>query len=703
MSGAGPSPVVLVGGSGFVGAAVAGVLTAAGREVTIVDRRPPSFGANEAGVRWLECDLLTDDGDLPEGEVVLLQGNGNPRVRWPWTLALDAPLATARLLERLRGRKVTLVSSVEVYGCASGTLTESTEPELPLDDAALAEWCEEAWRLARRPCQPWRVADHCRALAEADPPGRWVYGISKRAQELLLRAHLEPEQLTVLRLANTFGVGQERVVTLFTRAALRGQPLVVTEGVERSFLAVEDVGRALLADLPVGAYNLGHPPVPLLWVAETVQELLGSEVPITTRPRPESDSSGAVAAEALQGVGFSLTPLREGIADFVDRFSEETVPVFSPPLPVVVPPRSPRPDVLADRQQQVLWSGVVKHGNRWTRALEAEMRECLELPDEAMLLLTTSGTEALRLAVAGTVGPAPSLGATALMPSFTFPATAEALIQLGYLVRFVDVDEASWNLDPAALEAALGEEPEARVVVAVDTFGNPCDYEALDEVCERFGVTLIGDSAAGLGSRRDGRPLATQAAAHVFSMSFAKVISAAGAGGAVAFRERPRWSEEAGWTRSALMDEMHAVAALEQLEMLEELVERREEVARLYEEAIAGTPGIAVQRVAAGDRHSRVHWVMGAAGAEHAERLRGRLDDLGVGTGNYFRALHLKSRGPSPDLLPITERLHDGAVALPMSSELTPEQAQGVAAACAEALAAFPAAEGQAIAPTGEG
>jgi dTDP-4-amino-4,6-dideoxygalactose transaminase/nucleoside-diphosphate-sugar epimerase len=703
VSAAGPSPVVLVGGSGFVGAAAARELTAAGREVTIVDRRPPSLGAGAAGVRWLQRDLLGDDEELPEGEVVLLQGNGNPRVRWPWTLALDAPLATARLLERLQGRAVTLVSSVEVYGSASGTLGEDTEPELPLDDAALAAWCEEGRRLARRPCLPWRVADHCRALAEADPSGRWVYGMSKRAQELLLRAHLEPGQLTVLRLANTFGVGQERVITLFARAAMRGRPLVVTEGVERSFLAVEDVGRALHADLPPATYNLGHPPVPLLRVAETVRDLLGADVPITTRPRPGSDSSGAVTAEALREAGFCLTPLREGIADFLGRFQEETVPVFSPPLPVVVPPRSPRPDVLADRQQQVLWSGIVKHGNRWTRALETEMRECLELPDDATLLLTTSGTEALRLAVAGTVGPAPALGAKALMPSFTFPATAEALVQLGYMVRFVDVDEGSWNLDPAALEAALGEEPEARVVVAVDTFGNPCDYEALNEVCGRFDVTLVGDSAAGLGSRRAGRPLATQAAAHAFSMSFAKVVSAAGAGGAVAFRERPRWAEEAGWTRSALIDELHAVAALEQLEMLEELVERRQGAARLYEEAIAGTPGVALQRVAAGDRHSRVHWVMRAAGAEHAERLRNRLADLGVGTGDYFRALHLRSQGPSPELLPVTERLHDGAVALPMSSELTAEQAQGVAAACAEALAAFPAAEGRAIAPAGEG
>lgn len=698
------SPVVLVGGSGFVGTAVARELAAAGREVVVVDRRPPALGSEEAGVRWLQRDVLGDEIDLPEGEVVLLQGNGNPRARWPWTLALDAPLATARLLDALRGRKVTLASSIEAYGRALGPLTEGTPPNLPLDDAALGEWCEEARLLTRRTCPPWRVADHCRALAAADPGGRWVYGLSKRAQELLLEAEAGIEDLTVLRLANTFGIGQERVVALFTRAALRGRPLDVTEGVERSFIAVEDVGRALVAGLPAGTYNLGHPPVPLLWVAETVQELLGREVPIRTRPRPASDSSGAVEAEALREAGFYLTPLREAVAEFVARFQEEeAVPVFSPSLPVVIPPRSPRPDVLADRQQHVLWSGMVKHGNRWTRALEGEMRRQLELPDEATLLLTTSGTEALRLAVAGTVGPAPSLGATALMPSFTFPATVEALIQLGYLIRFVDVDPAGWNLDPTALESALREEPGAQVAVAVDTFGNPCDYEGLNEVCDRFGVTLIGDSAAGLGSRRGGRPLATQAAAHAFSMSFAKVVSAAGAGGAVAFRRPPSWSEEAGWTRSALIDELHAVAALEQLEMLEELVERREEVAGIYEEAIAGAPGIDLQQLAAGDRHSHVHWVMCAAGAEHAECVRAHLADLGVGTGNYFRAQHLSSGGPMPQQLPVTERLHDGAVALPMSSELTSEDARHVAAACVEALAKFPAQAGELAAEAGEG
>jgi dTDP-4-amino-4,6-dideoxygalactose transaminase len=136
---------------------------------------------------------------------------------------------------------------------------------------------------------------------------------------------------------------------------------------------------------------------------------------------------------------------------------------------------------------------------------------------------------------------------------------------------------------------------------------------------------------------------------------------------------------------------------------LEELVEGRGAVARIYEEAIAAVPGIDLQQVAAGDRHSYVHWVMRTCGAEHSEQLRRHLADLGVGTGDYFRAQHLGSRGPLPQLLPVTERLHDGVVALPMSSELTLEGAQHVAAACAEALAAFPAVEGELAAEAGEG
>jgi dTDP-4-amino-4,6-dideoxygalactose transaminase/nucleoside-diphosphate-sugar epimerase len=675
------APVVLVGGAGFVGTAAAHVLARAGRDVVVVDSRAPVGVSGE--VRWVELDLLQDEVVLPEGEVVVLVGNGSPRPRWPWTLALHGPVATARLLPALAGRSVTLISSVEVYGNAPGELNEGTPPALPADDGMLGAWNADALLLARQPCPPWRVAAACRRLVELDPSGRWVYALTKRAQELLLAEHDGMDSLTVLRLANTFGPGQERVVSRLARRARCGRPMEITEGVVRSLLPVEEVGRALLFRPPPGTYNLGCPPVSLMWLAELLRDFLASSSPILQRPPPLEDSSGRVVCAALDRTGFRLRPLEDGLQAFVDRLINEQVPLFSPPVEVLVPPRSERPDEVADRQQEVLWRGRVRHGLRWSATLADELRSHLELSGEQELLLTTSGTEALRLAIAGTVGPA-CAGDVALAPSFTFPATAEVLVQLGYSIRFVDVDEPHWTLDPAEVEAALAEEPAARLVLTVDTFGNPCDYASLNAACDRFGAVLVADSAAALGSRRGGRPLATQAAAHAYSMSFAKVVSAAGAGGAVAFREAPRLSVEAGWTRSAFMDELHAIAALDQLRTIEELVARREVVAGIYEEAVADAPGLVAQEVDPADRHSRVHWVMRVLGPGRSDAMRAELDALGVRTKDYFRALHLGSHA-APVRLPVTDLLQDEVMALPMSSELVMEDAEAVAAALYEA------------------
>ena len=110
--------VVLVGGAGFLGRAVTPVLRDSGARVVVVDRRPPRQDPENRAVGWVECDLLTDEVVLPPGELVILAGSGDPRPRWPWTLPLDIALTTARLLPAVRGRSVTLISSVEVYGNA---------------------------------------------------------------------------------------------------------------------------------------------------------------------------------------------------------------------------------------------------------------------------------------------------------------------------------------------------------------------------------------------------------------------------------------------------------------------------------------------------------------------------------------------------------------------------------------------------------
>jgi dTDP-4-amino-4,6-dideoxygalactose transaminase len=300
-------------------------------------------------------------------------------------------------------------------------------------------------------------------------------------------------------------------------------------------------------------------------------------------------------------------------------------------------------------------------------------------------MLTTSGTDALRLAVLSVAGVARP-GDVAVLPSFTFPATAEVLVQLGYELRFCDVDVATWTVDPDDVRTALAP-GDVRVVIAVDAMGNPADYQLLTQMCAQAGVALVGDSAPSIGASYRGEPVGTQADAHAFSFSFAKVVSAGGAGGAVVVR-RDRLEELAGpanWLRSSLLGELPAIAALDLVQHLDELVSRRQRVADIYSELAARRGGeLAPQYVRPGDRHAWVHWVVRVADGGRAAVAR-RLATLGVQTKPYYSpALHQEYGAPA--YLPVTEALVADALALPMSSELTVGDAERIVMAMDVAL-----------------
>jgi dTDP-4-amino-4,6-dideoxygalactose transaminase/nucleoside-diphosphate-sugar epimerase len=660
---------IVLGGAGFVGSRAAAILRRHGARVVVVDRNPPPRELTQTGVAWIDRDVLLDDVELPEGHVLVSLGSGNPRPRWTWTLPLEVALTTARIAPQLAGRDVTLVSSIEVYGRAGGPLAEHVSPVLPWGFDVLDRWCEDAMAAAAGPCPPWRVARLCRSLADGDPSGRWVYGAAKLIQEAVVRATVPDHRLTVLRLANTFGIGQERLVVRLTRRALAGRELRVTSSV-RSFLPVEDVARVVLAALGPGTFNVGGRPVRLTELAGAIREVCRSDAPIDIVAPPSDDSCGQVDTSRLAAAGLAVGDVFAALPRLA-RALAASPPLFSSSLPVIVPPRPARPDELADRQQAALWSGRTKAGNRWSRELARGLAERLEVEDQR-LLVTTSGTDALRLAVVATVGPARP-GEAAAVPSFTFPATAEAVAQLGYKVRFVDVDPQTWTMDPADLERVIAESA-VRVAVVVDTFGNPADYDGLRAICRDRDVALVADSAAALGSRHAGRPIGHQADAHAFSTSFAKALTAGGAGGAVVV---PAGTDLGHWTRSKLMDELHAVSALDQLAVFDDLLERRAAIARVYAEAVERFPQAQIQGVRRGNCHSHVHWVLRVPAAVRAP-LMAALGELGIGTRDYFRALH-RIGWRSDRLLPVTERLHTEVVALPMSSELTIEDADLVA------------------------
>ena len=483
-----------------------------------------------------------------------------------------------------------------------------------------------------------------------------------------------------MRVTNLFGSGQDRVVARLARRALAGLPLTVTRA-RRTFLAVEDLADALATGPPPGVLNAGAGCLDLTELATLVLDRLGLERPLRLVDAPVSDAAGLVDCSRFQALtGLDDASLVEAIGSFVVRLRDDAAPPVGPPLPVVVPPRPERPQLLADRIQRSLWTGALKDG-QWTAAVAGELRDRLELPDDRTVILTSSGTAALRLATVAVAGRARP-GDVAVLPSFTFAATGEYLAQLGYRLRFCDVRPDTWTLDPDRLADALAP-GDVRVVVVVDALGGPADYDAVAAVCRRHGVPLVGDSAPSLGGTYRGRPVGSQADAHAFSMSFAKVVSAAGSGGAVVVSHdaAQRLRTDVDWVRSTVMGEVHAAAAYDLVERLDLLVARRRAVAAVYAELEAVDQRIVPQRTTEDGEHAWVHWVARFTGVDR-DRLTKTLDALGIGTKPYYApVLHRLSWAGAAEpgaVLPVTEGLHEEALALPMSSELSVGEAERV-------------------------
>ena len=160
-------------------------------------------------------------------------------------------------------------------------------------------------------------------------------------------------------------------------------------------------------------------------------------------------------------------------------------------------------------------------------SFEAEAARVVGVPHAAAL---SSGTAALHLALRLLgVGP----GDEVLCSSFTFSASANPIAYEGGSPVFVDCDE-SWTIDPNLVErelrrmAAVGRRPKA--LVAVDLYGQTCDYGVLEPLCDRYGVPLVEDAAEALGATCNGRGAGSFGVAGVLSFNGNKIITTSGGG-----------------------------------------------------------------------------------------------------------------------------------------------------------------------------
>jgi dTDP-4-amino-4,6-dideoxygalactose transaminase len=177
-------------------------------------------------------------------------------------------------------------------------------------------------------------------------------------------------------------------------------------------------------------------------------------------------------------------------------------------------------------------SGVFTRGEH----VEALRRELCDYTGATHAYLTTSATTALWLCLRFLeIGP----GDEVVVADFSFPASANVVVDVGARPVFADVSPDSYNLTPEALERALS--PRTKAVMFVDALGNPTGLHAIAELCRARGIPLIEDAACAIGSAEHGRRSGAIADLTCFSFHPRKLLNT-GEGGAITFDD-PDWAK----------------------------------------------------------------------------------------------------------------------------------------------------------------
>ena len=298
----------------------------------------------------------------------------------------------------------------------------------------------------------------------------------------------------------------------------------------------------------------------------------------------------------------------------------------------------------------------------------------------------SSGTAGLHLCMrlAG-VGP----GDEVVTSPFSFVASANCAIYEGATPVFADIDPRTYNLDPAAVEAAITERTKA--IVAVDIFGYPCELDPLLALCERHGLKLVEDACEALGARYRGRSIGSHGHPAVFAFYPNKQMTT-GEGGAVttgskdehellvSLRNQGRletssWLQHGRFGYSYRLDDMSAALGIGQLEKLDALLAGRAEVAARYADLLAN---VDVETPLADDEdHVRSWFVYVVKLPEGADRdgVAARLIERGVATAPYVPSIHLQPYmreryGFCEGMLPVSEDCSARTLALPFHGRL---------------------------------
>jgi len=311
-----------------------------------------------------------------------------------------------------------------------------------------------------------------------------------------------------------------------------------------------------------------------------------------------------------------------------------------------------------------------------------------------------SGTSALHLIIRG-MGIGEGEGDVVITTPFSFIASSNCILFERARPLFVDIEEDTLNLDADKVEEKLeslsGEElAKVKALLVVDAFGQPADWDRFKEIGKKYKLRLIEDSAEALGSEYKGKNSGSFGEAGVFAFYPNKQITTGEGGNLVtddeelarlarSMRSQGRgesgeWLDHERLGYNYRMDELSAALGCSQMERIEEILDKRSKVARMYGEKLAEVEEVQVPYIA--PYVSRMSWfvyVIRLKWGIDRNRVIKYLNKEGVQCKPYFTPIHLqpfyrKMFGYKEGDFPITEDVTNRTIALPFFNNLKEEQ-----------------------------
>lgn len=298
-----------------------------------------------------------------------------------------------------------------------------------------------------------------------------------------------------------------------------------------------------------------------------------------------------------------------------------------------------------------------------------------------------NGTTAIHLALAALgIGP----GDEVIVPTLTYVASVNPILQLGAVPVFVDSLDTTWQMDPRQVEQRITARTKA--IMVVHLYGLPCDMDALTQVCRKHRLLLIEDCAEAFGTRYKGLHVGTFGDAATFSFFGNKTITT-GEGGMVTARssaviERARhlksqgvsslheyWHDQLAYNYR--MTNLCAAIGLAQLERADEILACKRRIAEWYAEELRGLP-LTLHAEQPDTTHS--FWMCSILlhAASLRAPLRAHLRQVGIDTRPVFHPAHTLPHCLRQERFPVAEALSAGGLNLPSYPALSREDVHSI-------------------------